>query len=79
MEVFGDVRGAGRLPANLQLLRLARQAINRHMYTLRNSRPGERAYSAIFKDYYNISLTIGEIYKMVEDFSIQFSPLYLPM
>ena len=27
----------------------------------------------------NISLTIGEIYKMIEDFSTQFSSLYLPM
>ena len=27
----------------------------------------------------NISLIIGEIYKMVEDFSIQFSSFYLPM
>jgi len=27
----------------------------------------------------NISLTIGETYKMVEDFTRQFSPLYLSM
>jgi len=27
----------------------------------------------------NISLTIEEIYKMIEDFLTQFSPLYLPM
>jgi len=39
IEACGGVRGAGRLPFNPQL----RQGP-------RSSRPGERAYSAIFKD-----------------------------
>jgi len=64
METCGGVRNARRLPANSQLPRPARQAIG----TIRSSRLGYRAYSAL---RINISLTIGKIYKMVEDFLIQ--------
>jgi len=64
------VRGAGRLPANPQLSRLTRQAIGRHVHFAVVDR--ESACIRLLR--INISLTI---YKMVEDFSIQFSPLYL--
>jgi len=74
MEACGGVRGAGRLPANPQLPRPARQAIGRHIYfaVIGQARARIRLSLRI-----NISLTIGEIYKMVEDFSTQLSPLYL--
>jgi len=75
MEVCGDVRGAGHLPANSQLPRPARQAIGKHIHAI----VGRASARIRLSLRINISLTIGEIYKIVEDFSTQFSPLYLPM
>jgi len=75
MEAYGGVRGAGRLPTNPQLPRPAHQAIGRHIhFAVDRASARIQLFLRI-----NISLTIGEIYKMVQDFSTQFSPLYLPM
>jgi len=69
---YGGSRGAGRLPiSNSQS---ARQAIGKHIHFAVVGRARIRLSLRI-----NILLTIGEIYKMVEDFSTQFNPLYLPM
>jgi len=75
MEVCSGVRGVGRLPANPQLPRLARQTIGRHIHFAVNRASARIRLSLRI----NISLTIGEIYKMVKDFSTQFSPLFLFM
>jgi len=69
-------RDAGRLPANPQLPRPAHQAIGRHIHFAVIGRAGARIRLSL---KINISLTIGETYKMIEDFSTQFSPHYLPM
>jgi len=70
--------GAERLPTNSQLSRptLARQAIGRYIHFAVVDRASVRIRLSL---RINISLTVGEIYKMVEDFSTQFSPLYLSM
>ena len=70
------VRSAGRLPANPQLPRPARQAIDKHIHFAIIGRASARIRLSL---RINISLTIGEIYKIVEDFSTQFSPFYLSM
>jgi len=81
MKACGDVCSAGRSPANPQLPKPPHQAIGRHIYFAVIGRASawfdysRRMYSLRI----NILLTIGEIYKMVKDFSIQFSPLYLSM
>ena len=69
------MRGAGCLPANPQLSRPARQAIDRHIHFA----VGRASAHIRLSLRINISLTIGEIYKMVEDFSTQFNSLYLLM
>ena len=74
MEACGGVRGTGRLPANPQLPRSARQVISRYRHFAVIDRASTRIRLSL---RINISLIIGEIYKM--DFSIQFSSLYLPM
>ena len=63
-------RGACQPIPNSQL---ARQAIGRHILFAVVGRASTRIWLSL---RINISLTI---YKMVEDFSTQFSPLYLPM
>jgi len=70
------VRSAGRLPANPQLPRPARQAIDKHIHFAIIGRASARIRLSL---RINISLTIGETYKMIENFSTQFSPLYLPI
>jgi len=67
MEASGDVRGAEGLPANPQLPRPARQAIDRHIHFAVVDRASARIRLSL---RINISLTIEKIYKMVEDFSI---------
>jgi len=67
------VRDAGRLPANSQVPRPARQAIGRYIHFAVVGRA-----NACIRLRINISLIIREIYK-IEDFLTQFSPLYLPM
>jgi len=54
----------------------ARALSNRHIHFVVVGRASARIQLSL---RINISLTIGEIYKMVQDFSTQFSPLYLPM
>ena len=76
MVACSDVRGARRLPANPQLPRPARQAISRHIYFAVVGRASARIRLSL---KINISLIIGEIYKIIEDFLTQFSPLYLSM
>ena len=76
MVACDGVRGAGRLPANPQLSRPARQAIGRHIHFAVVGRASARIRLSL---RINISLTIGKIYKMTEDFSTQFSPFYLSM
>jgi len=71
-----SIARTARLPVNPQLPWPARQAIRRHIHFAIVGRMG--AYIRLSLRI-NVSLTIREIYKMVEDFSIQFSPLYLPM
>jgi len=74
VKACGGVRGAGSLPVNPQLPRSARQAIDIHFAVVGRANARIRISLRI-----NISLTIGEIYKIVEDFSTQFSPFYLLM
>ena len=67
--------GACQSIPNSQGLRAKRSA---DIYTL-HCRPGGLNARIRLSLRINISLIIEEIYKMVEDFSTQFSPLYLPM
>jgi len=69
-------RGIGHLTANPQFLRPARQAIGRHVHFSIVSQTGARIRLSL---RINISLIIEKTYKMIEDFSTQFSPLYLSM
>jgi len=64
---YGDLR-RGAWPA--------RQAIGRHIHFAVVSRANARIRLSL---RINISLIIEKIYKMVEDFSTQFSSLNLPM
>jgi len=63
---------AGRFLANPQLLRPALQAIGRHIHFAVVGRASARIRLSL---RINILLTIREIYKMVEYFLTQFSPL----
>jgi len=61
IEACGSVRGAGRLPANPQLPRHARQAIGRHIhFAVVVSQASVRIRLSL---KINISLTIGEIFQ----------------
>ena len=73
---YGSDRCAARGACQLQLSTLARQAIGRRIHIAIVGRASAHIRLSL---RINISLIIGEIYKMVEDFSIQFSPFYLPM
>ena len=70
---YGDLRRCARCG---QLPRPAGQAISRHIHFAVVGRVSARIRLPL---RINILLTIGEIYKMIKDFSTQFSPLYLPM
>ena len=76
MEACGGARGARHLSANSQLPKSARQAIDRHIHFAVVDRASAHIRLSL---RINISLIIEEIYKMVEDFSTQFNPLYLSM
>jgi len=63
-------------PANPKLPRLAPEAIGRHIHLAVVGLVSARIRLSL---RINIPLIIGEIYKMVEDFSTSFNLLYLPM
>jgi len=74
---YGDLqRCAQRRELASQFPTPKAQAIGRHIHFAVVDRASARIRLSL---RINISLTIGEIYKIVEDFSTQFSPFYLSM
>ena len=69
---YEGLRDAGYLPVNSQLPKPVHQAIGKHIHFAIVGRARVRIWLSL---RINISLTIGEIYKMVEDFSTQFSSI----
>jgi len=74
MEACDGVRGAALAS---QSPRPARQVIDRHIHFAVVDRASARIRLSLRVNLVNF--VIGEIYKMVEDFSTQFSQLYLSM